>query len=236
MKKTIPSVAVSNRKPLKHHDRMKMLRQQRVANILGQPLVTNLFGLCPFSFFGLFDCNSLNKPRSDATQTRGCFARCWPRPAPFPLLGTDQEFRIFPELADGLMGFCRAARMSALGQKRTKHRWPKSGFVRYGPKADKRGVQLDCPRSANRDRCTAANGISIRSPRRRAEETPRGSSAQVPSRSLSLLFWRACSSCRSGPGDIRRKHRATGAKRRASTTIFTARDFPRHSFSSYRLA
>jgi len=33
----------------------------------------------------------------------------------------------------------RYRHMSALGQKRTNHRRPKSAVVRFGPKADKRG-------------------------------------------------------------------------------------------------
>jgi hypothetical protein len=76
-----------------------------------------------------------------------------------------------------MIGRSLADLMSEMGHKRTNQSAPVPTFVRYAPNSGQTGAQPDCPLSANRVRCTAANSISIRSPRRRnaqKERPPRG--------------------------------------------------------------
>jgi hypothetical protein len=69
--------------------------------------------------------------------------------------------------------------MSLLGQSRHIQRTPKTNFVRYAPNSDHSMAEFVCRLSANRDRCTAANCIVVRSHRWR-DGTQRETASRRP--------------------------------------------------------
>src|SRR5450759_2123458 len=72
-----------------------------------------------------------------------------------------------PHTASSTKTLATHGRTIHLGQKLTNHRGPTSAIVRWYSKSGQTRLRLDCPLCAISDQCTAANSISILSPRRR---------------------------------------------------------------------
>ena len=65
VQKTVPRVPVGQRKPLQHHERMQVLGKERIADIVGQPLVKPAWPV-PVPIPGAFAFQLFQEPRTEA--------------------------------------------------------------------------------------------------------------------------------------------------------------------------